>query len=321
MHIIQEKIGIPKITLASWWDNHAVFTISPLPFWYWMTLWNWLRRVLLSSLPWTAITWIKIKWASHEYATIDWIKDSVLDIILNLKWVYFKKHDIDRTILKIVKKWEWDITAWDILCPNEIEILNPDYVITHVSDKDVTFEMDIIIEKWVWYRPALSVKDAEDLSDYIFIDATFSPVLKVKYDIKPARVWDMTNLDDLELEIETNWAMNAHDALRFWSTLLKSYFELFILESEPVEPDFVADHTRCWMIESEEEEKEAYTPIEILNLSPRTLNALINADIWSIEQLTKCSQAKLSTLRGFGRKAMTEVLDALGKRTLKLLWD
>lgn len=321
MHIIQEKIGIPKITKSSWWDNHAIFSISPLPFWYGMTLWNWLRRVLLSSLPWTAITWIKIKWASHEYATIVWVKDSVLDIILNLKWVHFKKHDKDKTIVKIVKKWQWDVTAWDIQCPSELEVLNPDYVITSISDKNTTFEMDIVVEKWVWYRPALSVKDVEELSEYIFIDATFSPVQKVRYSVKPDRVWDMTNLDDLEIEIETNWAMSAHDALRFSASLLKSYFELFILESDPVEPDFVADHTRCWMIENNDEEKEAYTPIEILNLSPRTLNALINADIWSIEQLTKCSQAKLSTLRGFGRKAMTEVLDALDKRNLKLLWD
>lgn len=321
MHIIQEKIGIPKIIKSSWGDNNAVFSITPLPSWYWMTLWNGLRRVLLSSLPWTAIAWIKIKWASHEYATIDWVKDSVLDIILNLKWVYFKKYDKDRAIVKISKKWPWVITAWDILCPSELEVINPDHVITSVSWKDATFEMDIIIEKWVWYRPALSVKNDEDLSEFIFIDTNFSPVLKVKYDVKPARVWDMTNLDDLEIEVETNWSMAAHDALRFSATLLKSYFELFIIESEPVEPDFVADHARCWMIESTEEEKEAYTPIEILNLSPRTLNALINADIWSIEQLTKCSQAKLSTLRGFGRKAMTEVLDALDKRGLKLLWD
>ena len=320
MHIIHEKIGGPQINTIAWWDNEATFKISPLPAGYWMTLWNTLRRILLSTLPWTAVTWIKIVWVTHEYATLEWIKDSVLDIILNLKWVYFKKYNKERTIVKIEKKWPWIITAWDIAATSDLEVINPDHVITELSDKKSSISMEIIVEKWVWYLSSDWRVD-EDLAEYIFIDANFTPILKVKYNITPARVWDMTNLDSLEIQVQTNWAMSSYDSLKFAASVATSYFELFTQETEQIEPDFIADHSRCWMIEEEKEEKETYTPIEILNLSPRTLNALINADIWSIEQLSKCSQAKLSTLRGFWKKAMTEVLDALSKRDLKLLWD
>lgn len=321
MHIIHEKIWGPQVNMVSWDDNNAVFSISPLPAWYWMTLWNTLRRILLSTLPWTAVTWVKIVWVSHEYATLEWVKDSVLDIILNLKWICFKKHDKERTIVKIEKKWPWLVTAWDIQASSDLEVINPDHVITELSDKKSSISMEIIIEKWVWYLPSEWRLAEEDLAEFIFIDANFTPITKVKYNVTSARVWDMTNLDNLEITIETNWAIVSFDALKFAASIATSYFELFIKETDQIEPDFITDHSRCWMIEEEKEEKETYTPIEILNLSPRTLNALINADIWSIEQLSKCSQAKLWTLRGFWKKAMTEVLDALEKRDLKLLWD
>lgn len=321
MHIIHEKIGGPQITIVSWGDNNTTFRISPLPSWYGMTLGNTLRRILISTLPWTAVTWVKIAWVTHEYTTLDWVKDSVLDIILNLKWVHFKKYNKDRTVLKIEKKWSWIITAKDIEKSSDLEVLNPDHVITEISWDKTSISMELIIEKWVWYLSSEWRQEEEDLAEFIFIDANFTPIVKVRYDVLPARVWDMTNLDCLEISVETNWAMTSYDSLKFAASIATNYFELFTKETEQIEPDFVADHSRCWMIEEEKEEKESYTPIEILNLSPRTLNALINADIWSIEQLSKCSQAKLSTLRGFWKKAMTEVLDALSKRDLKLLWD
>lgn len=321
MHIIQEKIGKPTLVQVSWDEKSASFAISPLPSWYWMTLWNSLRRVLLSSLPWVAITWIKVKWASHEYASINWVKDSLLDIILNLKWVYFKKFSKDREIVKITKKWAWELVAWDIQTSSDIEVLNPDYVITELTSKDAEFQAEIVIEKWVWYLPAKQRQVDEDLAEFIFIDATFTPVKSVQYNIEPTRVGDMINLDKLVINLETDWSMNTLDALKFSTNILTSYFELITEDSDPVEPDFVSDFSRTWMIEEDESEKETYTPIEILNLSPRTLNALLNAEIWSVEQLLKCSRAKLWTFRWFWKKAMDEVSDSLEERWLKLLGD
>lgn len=321
MHIIQETIGKPKLNNEDLWNNSSLFTLSPLPNWYWMTLWNSLRRVLLSSLPWVAITAIKLKWASSDYSAVVWVKDSLLDIILNLKLVRFKKSWKDSEFVTIKKKWSWKILAWDIESSSDIEVLNKDFIITEVSS-DIDFEMTLLIEKWVWYVPVKDRKSNsnDDLSEFVFIDSNFSPVKRVKYDVNQIRVWDMMNLDELKIEIETDWSMESIDVLKFSSNLLNSYFSLFNEKEEEVEPDFISDFTRTWMVE-QEESKEVYTPIEILNLSPRSLNALLNAEIWSVEELLKCSRAKLWTFRWFWKKAMDEVSEALEKKWMKLLWD
>ena len=321
MHIIQETIGKPKFSTEDLWNNNSLFTLSPLPNWYWMTLWNSLRRVLLSSLPWVAITAVKMKWANSDYSTVDWVKDSLLDIILNLKLIRFKKIWKDSEFITIKKKWKWIIVAWDIETSSDIEVLNKDLIITEISS-DIEFEMVLLVEKWVWYVPVKLRKSNinDDLSEFVFIDSNFSPVQKVKYDVEQVRVWDMMNLDWLKLEVETDWSIKPVEAVQFSSNILNSYFALFNEEEEIIEEEFISDFSRTWMIE-QEEEKEIYTPIEILNLSPRSLNALLNAEIWSVEELLKCSRAKLWTFRWFWKKAMDEVWEALEKKWMKLLWD
>ena len=138
----------------------------------------------------------------------------------------------------------------------------------------------------------------------------------------PTRVGKMTNLDKLTLEIETNGTISPEDALKFASNICQSYFNLFNAENIMVEEDYMSDIKSILEKEQEEEAKkpsqEAYTPVEILGFSPRTLNALINGGIGSIEQLSKCTESKLSNLRGFGKKALTEVASALEKKGLKL---
>jgi len=325
MHIIQEEIGLPKIKLESSDNNHAVFSISPLPSGYGMTLGNAFRRVLLSSLPGAAITAVKIDGVSHEYSTITGIQDSVLDILLNLKLVQLKKHSKEPETIKLSANKEGAVTAESIECSSDIEILNPDHVITHINKKGVKLNMELIVEKGVGYLPAsLRKKDKKDIG-MINIDAIYSPVVKVRYDVTSARVGKMTNLDNLILEIETNGSITPDDALKFSSSVLKSYFELFLTADEEVEPDFQSDVDTVKEKEVEEQEeeskKETYTPIEILNFSPRTLNALINGGIGSIEQLVKCTPSKLSNFRGFGKKAMTEVSDALATRGLTITDD
>lgn len=325
MHIIQEEIGLPKITTESSGKNLAVFNISPLPSGYGMTLGNAFRRVLLSSLPGAAITGVKIDGVSHEYSTISGVQDSVLDILLNLKLVRVKKHSKEPEIVKLVANKEGEVTAKMIDHSSDIEILNPDHVITHITKKGVKLNIELVIEKGVGYVPAsLRKHDKKDVG-LIQIDAIFSPVLKVRYDVSSARVGKMTNLDNLMLEMETNGSITPDDALKFASSVLKSYFDLFLQEGDDVEPDFRSDAKSVKAKENvefeEESKKETYTPIEILNFSPRTLNALINGGIGSIEQLVKCTPSKLSNFRGFGKKAMTEVSDALATRGLAIIDD
>lgn len=325
MHIIQEEIGLPKIKLESSDKNRAVFSISPLPSGYGMTLGNALRRVLLSSLPGAAITGVKIDGVSHEYSTIAGVQDSVLDILLNLKLVQIKKFSKESETIKLVASKEGSVTAKNIEHSSDIEILNPDQIITHITKKGVKLNMELVVEKGVGYLPAtLRKKDKKDIG-LIQIDAIYSPVIKVRYDVTSARVGKMTNLDNLMVELETNGSITPEDALKFSASVLKSYFDLFLVSGDDVEPDFRSDVTTVKEKEVEEQEeeskKETYTPIEILNFSPRTLNALINGGIGSIEQLVKCTPSKLANFRGFGKKAMTEVTEALATRGMAIQDD
>lgn len=321
MHQIQEEIGIPKIKIQRISDSHAIFTVTPLPTGYGMTIGNAFRRVLLSSLPGAAVTGIRIDGVTYEYATIKGVKESVLDIILNLKMLQLKKGSKEPCVAVLKANKEGVITAKQIDVPSDVEILNPDLYITTL-DKGGKINAEIRMEKGVGYLPASQMEKKENIANMIFIDAFFSPVKRVKYDVEATRVGPLTSLDKLTMEIQTNGAISPEDALKFASNVLKSYFGLFNIADVAVEPDFMTDVNKINEKEKEEEAKkptqESYTPIEILGLSPRTLNALINGEIGSIEMLTKCSETKLTNLRGFGKKALTEVKTALEQRGFKL---
>lgn len=321
MHIIQEEIGLPRISTVQENESHAVFTVEPLPSGYGMTLGNSLRRVLLSSLPGAGVVAIRIEGATHEYTAIPGMKDSVLDFILNLKGVYFKKLSKGRETIILEKKGPGVVKASDIKGTSETEVLNPDYVITELSGKDAYLKVYIIVEKNVGYSPSRDRLEDEDLAEFIQVDTLFSPVVKVRYNVEATRVGENTDLDKLSIEIETSGAISPSDALKFSANVLTSYYSLFDASQERIESEFMTDPLQAGKQEEEEEEREAYTPIEILNFSPRTLNALINGDIGSIEQLVRCSPSKLQSLRGFGKKAMDEVEEALGKRGLSLLGE
>ncbi len=321
MHQIQEEIGIPKIKIEKISENQVIFRLSPLPTGYGVTLGNALRRVLLSSLPGACITGIKIDGVSHEYTTIKGVKESVLDLTLNLKLLDIKKTTKEPSTITLDASKGGEITAKDIKCPSDIEILNPDLHIATV-EKGAKLKIEMRVEKGVGYvTTAAREKDEKD-PQMILLDSFFSPVKKVRYDIEATRVGQMTNLDKLNLEILTNGTISPEDALKFASNVLVSYFKLFNTEEIMVEKEFMSDLTTIMTKQKEEEKnkpaQESYTPIEILGFSPRTLNALINGGIGSIEQLSKCTESKLSNLRGFGKKALTEVKAALEKKGLSL---
>jgi len=321
MHIIQEEIGIPKIRVEKVSTNHSIFTVSPLPQGYGITVGNAFRRVLLSSLPGSCITGIKVEGISHEYSTIKGVKDSILDITLNLKLIRFKKINSDPSIITLHATKEGEITAGDFKCPSELEILNTDQYITTL-EKGAKLIIEATVEKGVGYVQVSSKqRDSADPS-VILMDSIFSPVKKVRYDIEAARVGQMTNLDKLILEIQTDGSITPDESIKFSSNILQSYFNLFNQKDILIEEDFMSDFQKISEKEEMEEKnkpiQEAYTPIEILGFSPRTLNALINGGIGSIEQLSKCTESKLTNLRGFGKKALTEVTDALKTKELTL---
>ena len=325
MHIIHNTIGVPKIVQKDLDVNSASFAIWPLPKGYGVTLGNSLRRILLSSIPGTRITWVKVTGVNHEYSTLPWVKDSIIDIILNLKGLVLSKWDTGIEWLKLSKSKSWKVTAADIKAPAGVEILNKDLYITEIDQDGLELNIEIRVEKWVWYLTVEELKEREEDVEVLLVDANFSPVVNVKYNIEQTRFWDMTNLDSLEMVVTTNGAISPVDAVKFSWDMLTSYFSIFNEKSLQVEWQFISNVSELINKEKEEVqeelEKETYTPIEIMWLSPRTLNALINWDILSIEKLTKCTETKLSSIKWFGKKAMTEIRSSLAERGLKLLGD
>ena len=324
MHIIQEEIGLPIFSITpveEGDDTHAIFSIGPLPPGYGMTLGNALRRVLLSSLPGAAATSVHLKGVQHEYATLKGVRDSVMDITLNLKQLKLRKFNKDQETISLVAKGPKTLKAKDLKVSSDIEVLDPDLELVTL-EKGGEIDMEIAIEKGVGYVPASERNAKQNEPGLIYIDSVFSPVEKVKFDVESARVGQNTNLEKLVLDVETNGSLTAEEAVQFAAQLLKGYFEYFGEAEKVVEGDFIADFSRVGAQAAAEAEvapvKESYTPIEILNFSPRTLNALINAGVGSIEQLTKCTESALSNFRGFGAKALDEVKDTLAERSLKL---
>lgn len=324
MHQIQAEIGIPKIKTERISNNHVLFIVSPLPPGYGTTIGNSFRRILLSSLPGASVTGLKIEGVSHEYSTIKGVKDSVLDITLNLKLLQLKKTSSEPSTLTLNANKEGVVHAKDIKCPSDVEILNPDLYITNL-EKGAKLNIELRVEKGVGYLPvAQRSKEGVDPS-MILVDGIFSPVRKVRYEVEATRVGQMTNLDKLKLEIMTDGSITPEDALKFASNILQSYFGLFNEENAIVEPAFMSDFKQIAEKQQAEEKskpsQKTYTPIEILGFSPRTLNALINGGIGSVEELAECTESKLTNLRGFGKKALTEVSNALATRNLTLKKD
>jgi DNA-directed RNA polymerase subunit alpha len=326
MHIIQEEIGLPVFGSAKGSkgdDSHKVFSISPLPPGFAMTLGNSLRRVLLSSLPGAAVTSVRIHGVQHEYTTIKGVTESIVDMMLNLKQVKLRKHNKDVETITLEVKGPKEITAKDLKVSSDIEIMNPDLHLFTI-EKGGSVNMEITVEKGVGYEPASERNKKHHEPGLIYVDAVFSPVEKVRFEVEAARVGQRTNLEKLVVEVLTNGSLTADDAMQFASQLLQSYFKYFGSDQKTIEPEFMADFSRVSATQIEEvgssamPVKESYTPIEILNLSPRTLNALINAGVGSIEQLTKCTESILSNFRGFGAKALDEVKATLGTRGLTL---
>lgn len=324
MHTIHTVIGVPKISQDNISTNEATFIIDPLPNGYGVTLGNSLRRVMLSSIPGTRVTGVKITGVNHEYATLPGVHDSVFDILLNLKGLVIEKPDSGVEWIKLSKNSAGPVVAGDIAQAGAVKVLNPDMYITSL-DAGFSFEAELRIEKNVGYASLESLKLQEDDPQVLLLDANFSPVLNVKYSVENTRYGELTNLDALHITVKTNGVMTPSDVVKFSGKMLESYFQLFNESALQVGGEFIANIREVLEKEKQEVkadlEKETYTPIEIMGLSPRTLNALVNGEILSIEHLTKCTEAKLSSIKGFGRKAMTEVRDSLATRGLKLLGD
>lgn len=286
--------------------NSASFVIEPLQAGYGNTLGNSLRRVLLSSIKGGAITAFRIEGASHEFTTVEGIKEDVVDIMLNLKNVRLKVSTDEIVELRIEKKGAGAITAADIKTSSDVEVINPEQVIATVDDPKKTVVFDLVVESGRGYQTIEDSSANRVHSDMIALDAIFTPVLRVRYKVDSTRVGQETNLDKLNVNVETDGSITPREAFEEAAAILVNQYTA-LAGSTTVEAAPALGQ------ESTDEGNELSTPIEELNLSARTANALINNEIRTVRDLVTLSEQDLRELKGFGSKALDEVKDKLAE--------
>ena len=293
-------------------ENSAEFVIKPLYYGYGNTLGNSLRRVLLSSVKGAAITAFSIEGASHEYTTIPGVREDVVDIMLNLKNIRFKCHTdapVELTLeIKGDKQSEKDgdkrVVAGDIKLPSEVEIANPHQTICHIDDPKFVLKMHFIVETGRGYL-TIEQSSAECVhSDMIAVDAVFTPVLRVRYKVENTRVGQDTNLQQLTLTVDTDGTITPREAFEEAAAILVNQYTA-LAGSTTVESTCAPGSKQ------DEDDSGLMLPIEELDLSARTANALLNNDIKTIRDLVTLSETDLKDLKGFGQKALDEVKEKL----------
>jgi len=294
--------------------NSATFAVEPLHSGYGMTLGNSLRRVLLSSISGAAVTSFKVEGVSHEFTTVKGVKEDVVAIMLALKGVRFRVYGEEVQNLRIVKKGKGVVTAKDIQVNADVEIVNPEQVICTIDDDKANLTMDLTVEIGRGYR-TIEEGTAKKQSDYIALDAIFSPVLRVRYKVENTRVGQATDLDKLLLTVDTDGSITPRDAFEEASAILVNQYTSLAGKTRVAAP--VADVAGTSADGGMGDEPTALnTSIEDLNLSARTTNALINNDIHTIKDLFALNDAELRDLKGFGSKALDEVKEKLAELEL-----
>lgn len=287
-------------------SNSATFVVEPLHTGYGMTLGNSLRRVLLSSIEGAAIVAFRIEGATHEFTTVKGVVEDVVDIMLNLKNVRVRAHNDEPVELRLEKKGAGVVTAADIKLSGDIEVVNPDAVICTIDDPKASVIIDLVVETGRGYRTIDESSGKRIHSDMIALDAIFSPVLRVRYRVENTRVGQSTDLDKLLLTIDTDGSMSPREAFEEAAAILINQYTALAggtrVDSAPTPGS-----------REESSDTELMTPIEDLNLTARTTNALINNDIRTINDLVTLSETDLRELKGFGSKALDEVKEKLAE--------
>ena len=309
--------------------NYGRFVLEPLERGFGITLGNALRRVLLSSIPGAAVIGVTIQGARHEYAVLSGVKEDPTMIVLNLKGLVVKINSSEerasRTLMLDVvgsDKGETTVTAADIVCPGDVEIVNKDLVIAHVAPQG-NLKMDITVAKGRGYS---SVEDNKRDFDYsgvsggdtfpIPVDSSFSPIVKVNYSVAPARIQRQTDFDKLVLEVWTNGAVDAKAAVSEAASILVQYFSLFMKMDEHVVEQVAKGNTIFSDKVAPKAGESNEKPIEALELSVRSYNCLKRANIHTIGDLIAKSEDEMMKVRNLGKKSLKEVKQKLSNLNL-----
>ena len=307
----------PKIEIVEISDDnkYGKFVVEPLERGYGTTLGNSLRRIMLSSLPGTAVTHVKIKGVLHEFSSIPGVKEDVTEIVMNIKSLVIKNNSLTNEPKQAYIDVAGDcvVRASDIHVDGDIEIINPDLVIAHLSGADCKLSMELTITNGRGYVSSEKNKKEDQPVGVIAVDSIYTPVERVNLTVQNTRVGQITDYDKLTLDVYTNGTLAPDEAVSLAAKVLNEHLKLFIDLSEVAQSAEV-------MIEKEDDEKEKVLEMSIdeLELSVRSYNCLKRAGINTVEELTNRTSEDMMKVRNLGRKSLEEVLAKLKELGLEL---
>ena len=320
---METNISLPKAPklVSQISPNRAVLEIEELYPGYGLTVGNALRRVMLSSLPGAAITSIKIKDVSHEFSTLPGVLEDMVEIILNLKQIRFKIYSDEPQTLTLKVKGERKILAKDIKTVSQVEVVNPDAHIATLTSNKASLEMEIKVEKGLGYSAIESRKREKQEIGAMAVDAIFTPIKMINFEVEDMRVGDRTNYNRLIFDIETDGTVTPAEALTKAANLLIEHFKIIIapIKTATIEKKEETKEEKSLREETFKEEFDVTkTKIEDLKLSNRTQNILLNNHIKTVAGLLRLNERELLDLEEIGEKALKEIRKALGKLGLTL---
>ena len=293
-------------------NTRAKITIEPLNRGFGHTLGNALRRVLLSSMSGCAVTEVEIEGVLHEYTTIEGVQEDVTDILLNLKGLAIRMHSKNEATLSLKKSGPGQVLASDISVDHDVEIANPEHIIANLT-KAGELNMTMIIQRGRGYRPVVvgGTEEMEQTIGRLKLDASFSPIQRVSYEVQSARVEQQTDLDKLIIEIETNGTYDPENAVREAARILRNQLSVFVdLEAEEAEEARSAAEPEIDPI--------LLRPVDDLELTVRSANCLKAESIYYIGDLIQRTEVELLKTPNLGKKSLTEIKDVLASRGLSL---
>lgn len=291
-------------------DTHARVVLEPLERGFGHTLGNALRRILLSSMPGCAVTEVKIDGVLHEYSTIEGIQEDVIEILLNLKQLALRMHGREEVTLTLSKSGKGPVTAADIKLDHDVEVVDPEHVIANLT-KEGEINMELTVSRGRGYEPVVA-NDSEEGKPIgvMLLDASYSPVRRVSYNVENARVEQRTDLDKLILDIETNGSIDPEEAIRRAANILQDQISVFV--------DLQSDEG----VEEEKAEPQMdpllLRPVDDLELTVRSANCLKAENIFYIGDLIQCTEVELLKTPNLGKKSLTEIKDVLAQHSLSL---
>lgn len=304
----------PRITdVKKFSDTHMQVVLEPLERGFGHTLGNALRRVLLSSIPGCAVVAVHIENVLHEYNTVEGVREDVTEILLNLKGLAIRMFDKNTANAAVLKKGAGTVTAADIRADGDVNIVNKDHVIAHLTDKGL-LEMDLVLQKGRGYQPASLRQDFSNDGDHaignLLLDASFSPVRRVSYSVESTRVEQRTDLDSLIIDMETDGTITPKEAVQQAARILHNQLESFAEfdTTEKVEEKVVDDSAS----------RVLDMPVDQLNLTVRSANCLKAERIFYVGDLVQRTEMTLLKTPNLGKKSLDEIKDVLSKHKLSL---